>query len=122
MRALLIAMIVVGGTPASADRELCGPGAKPHGPTIDLDLKEEPPMASSRSASFRRQILTDTLAEALRVVGKSTRPAAPAEISRDRAACAHQLARFFRRSHVLAPADVVVPFVPCLKCSCLMLP
>jgi hypothetical protein len=80
-------------------------------------------MAGSRSASFRRQVLTDTLAEALRVVGKSTRPAAPAELSPDRGRVrATQLALFARRSHVLAPADVVVPFVPCLKYSCLMLP
>jgi type IV pilus assembly protein PilQ len=39
MRALLIAMIVLGAAPARADRDLCGPGAKHRGTPIDLDLK-----------------------------------------------------------------------------------
>jgi hypothetical protein len=86
-----------------------------------FDLVEE--CHGTEASISMTKVLTDTLAEALRVVGKSTRPAAPAELSPDRGRVrATQLALFARRSHVLAPADVVVPFVPCLKYSCLMLP
>jgi len=39
MRWLAVVMLLAAATPARADRDLCAPGAKHHGATLDLDVK-----------------------------------------------------------------------------------
>jgi len=39
VRAVVIAMIVLAASPALADRDMCAPGTKYRGTTIDLDVK-----------------------------------------------------------------------------------
>jgi type IV pilus assembly protein PilQ len=40
LRALVLVLVVGAVSPAFAERPLCGPGAKYHGATIDLDVKD----------------------------------------------------------------------------------